>query len=271
MRIATVVLVAVLYALGTLRATEVAAVQRGGPLPSAPEENQAEVEELKASVVKIVSKAPEGQPRTGTGFVVSVDGDVVYIATAAHVITGDRQPQVFFYYDKRRPVPAEIGELETDNLTAGLGFLIVRDRAVAKQVDALGWSTGNAQGRRADSDDRVRPRGRGLGCDQRDHCLCVGVGHPDRRADRRGQFRRPDPHEWQRRGDGDVTQTGLRRRQVGHRRSVNAPRMGYRNCPADHCRDCHPGRSGADNHPAYSSAWTGRSSCWRGREWAVFQ
>jgi len=146
MRIATVVLVAVLYALGTLRAAEVAAVQRGGPLPSAPEENQAEVEELKASVVKIVSKAPEGQPRTGTGFVVSVDGDVVYIATAAHVITGDRQPQVFFYYDKRRPVPAEIGELETDNLTAGLGFLIVRDRAVAKQVDALGWSTETLRG-----------------------------------------------------------------------------------------------------------------------------
>ena len=86
----------------------------GGPAPRplvrALGQNQAGVEELKASVVKITSKAPEGQPRTGTGFIVRVDGDLVYIATAAHVIAGDPKPQVAFYHDKRRPVAAEIGD-----------------------------------------------------------------------------------------------------------------------------------------------------------------
>ena len=94
------------------------------------------VEELRASVVKITSKAPEGQPRTGTGFIVRVDGELIYIATASHVVEGDPKPQVTFYHDKKRPVAAEIGELEVDP-TAGLGYLIVRDRAVAEKVKAL--------------------------------------------------------------------------------------------------------------------------------------
>ncbi|MEO5742380.1 MAG: serine protease [Vicinamibacterales bacterium] len=98
------------------------------------------MEDLKASVVKIVSKAPEGQPRTGAGFIVRVDGELVHIATAAHVITGDPKPQVTFYFDKLRPVASEPRELEIDNPTAGLGYVIVRDRAVAKQARALGWS-----------------------------------------------------------------------------------------------------------------------------------
>lgn len=146
MRITTVVLVAVLYALGLLRAPELRADQSDGAPPSAAGVNQPSVEDLKASIVKIVSKAPEGQPRTGTGFVVGVDGELIYIATAAHVIAGDPKPQVTFYFNKRRVVDAEIGELETDNPTAGLGYLIVTDRAVAKQVKALGWSTGTLRG-----------------------------------------------------------------------------------------------------------------------------
>jgi cytolethal distending toxin subunit A len=98
------------------------------------------VEELRASVVKITSKAPEGQPRTGTGFIVHVDGELVYIATASHVVEGDPKPQVAFYHDKRRPVTAEIGALEGGN-DKGLGFLIVRDRAVAGKVKSLDWSS----------------------------------------------------------------------------------------------------------------------------------
>ena len=109
-------------------------------------QNQVGVEELRASVVKITSKAPEGQPRTGTGFIVRVDGELIYIATASHVVEGDPKPQVTFYHDKRRPVAAEIGELEVDNATAGLGYLIVRDRAVAEKVKALGWSAGILRG-----------------------------------------------------------------------------------------------------------------------------
>jgi len=140
MRIATVVLVAVLYAPSLLRATDVAAVERDGRLPSAPGQNQPSMEDLKASVVQIVSKAPEGQPRTGAGFIVRVDGELVYIVTLAHVITGDARPQVTFYFDKLRPVVAETREVEIDNSAAALGYVIVRDRAVAKQTRALRWS-----------------------------------------------------------------------------------------------------------------------------------
>ena len=104
------------------------------------------MEELRASVVKITSKAPEGQPRTGTGFIVRVDGEIIYIATASHVVEGDPKPQVTFYHDKWRPVAAEIGALEADNPTTGLGYLIVRDRAVAGKVKALGWSAGMLRG-----------------------------------------------------------------------------------------------------------------------------
>ena len=142
MRITTVVLVAVLYALGLLRAPELRADRSDEAPPSAAEVIQPAVEDLKASIVKIESKAPEGQPRTGTGFVVRVDGELVYIATVAHVIAGDPKPKVTFYFDKRRPVDAEIGAMETDNPTAGLGYLIVRDRAVATKTKALGWSPG---------------------------------------------------------------------------------------------------------------------------------
>jgi cytolethal distending toxin subunit A len=102
--------------------------------------NQVGVEELRASVVKITSKAPEGQPRTGTGFIVHVDGDLVYIATASHVVEGDQKPLVAFYHDQRRPVTAEIGRLEGGN-DKGLGFLIVRNGAVAEKVKALDWSS----------------------------------------------------------------------------------------------------------------------------------
>ena len=48
---------------------------------------------LKAGVVKI--RASSGQ--IGTGFIVRVEPDVVYIITAAHVIAGDLQPQISFF------------------------------------------------------------------------------------------------------------------------------------------------------------------------------
>lgn len=107
-------------------------------------EQQDGVEALSASVVKITSNAPEGPTRTGTGFVVRVDEELIYIATAYHVVEGDSKPQVTFYHDKRRPVAAEIGDFEADK--AGLGFLIVRDRAIARRVGVLPWSAGVLRG-----------------------------------------------------------------------------------------------------------------------------
>lgn len=96
-------------------------------------------EELLEAVVKITSKAPDRPQRTGTGFIVRVDRDLVYIATASHVIEGDPKPQVAFYHDKRKPLAADIGALEGGD-PKGLAYLIVRDWTIAGRVKALNWS-----------------------------------------------------------------------------------------------------------------------------------
>ncbi|GJL69541.1 MAG: hypothetical protein NPIRA06_21760 [Nitrospirales bacterium] len=52
-----------------------------------------DLDSLKAGVVKITTKT--GQ--VGTGFIVRLESEMVYIITAAHVIAGDQQPTVEFY------------------------------------------------------------------------------------------------------------------------------------------------------------------------------
>lgn len=53
-------------------------------------------EALSHGVVKIVSKSDEGQVRTGSGIIVRLDRQVAYIVTAAHVVAGDKHPNIFF-------------------------------------------------------------------------------------------------------------------------------------------------------------------------------
>ena len=55
---------------------------------------------LKSGVVKITTK--KGQ--VGTGFIVRLEPDVVYIITAAHVIAGDNQPEVEFFTQRQHPL-----------------------------------------------------------------------------------------------------------------------------------------------------------------------
>ena len=55
-----------------------------------------EIEEFKTGVVKITALV-NGQPSVGTGFIVRLDKDAAYIVTAAHVISGDSKPQVWFF------------------------------------------------------------------------------------------------------------------------------------------------------------------------------
>ena len=55
-----------------------------------------DVEDLKNGIVKI--RAQEGGTgRVGTGFIVRIQGDTVYIVTAAHVVEGDTHPDVAFF------------------------------------------------------------------------------------------------------------------------------------------------------------------------------
>ena len=185
MRIAGGLLVALLYPLRAARSGE-----ESGGTPRL--RRQGHVEE------------PERARRTGTGFIVGVDGELVYIATASHVVEGDPKPQVTFYHDKRKPVAAEIRALEVDNPTAGLGYLIVRDRAVAEKVKALGWSAGILRG----GEDVVAIGfGQGPGEWGVIKGTVASASGSDIRIDGRieeGNSGRPDHHEWQRRGHGHL-------------------------------------------------------------------
>ena len=44
----------------------------------------------------------------GTGFIVRLDPDIVYIVTAAHVVAGDPQPSVEFFTNPNVPVRATV-------------------------------------------------------------------------------------------------------------------------------------------------------------------
>jgi Trypsin-like peptidase domain len=97
-----------------------------------------DVESMKGSVVKIISKAPDGVAQTGTGFVVNVEGETIYIVTASHVVEGDPAPQVEFFSARNKRVKAEIGRREGAD-PRGLAYLIVRNKGIAeKGVKPLG-------------------------------------------------------------------------------------------------------------------------------------
>ncbi len=71
--------------------------------------------DLKAAVVKITAEV-EGIPKAGTGFIVRLDQDATYIVTAAHVVAGDKHPEVEFFTSRYNPVSVIVirQKVETD-------------------------------------------------------------------------------------------------------------------------------------------------------------
>jgi hypothetical protein len=68
-----------------------------------------DLRDLRPGVVKILSfNKLEGQLRTGTGFIVKLEEQATYIATAAHVVEGDAIPQVAFFPQANRFYPGQI-------------------------------------------------------------------------------------------------------------------------------------------------------------------
>ncbi len=66
--------------------------------PRSSESNQPrDKDQIKKSVVKITS-----QGRQGTGFIVGLMSDTVYILTISHVVTGDSEPKVEFFGQARK-------------------------------------------------------------------------------------------------------------------------------------------------------------------------
>ncbi len=102
-----------------------------------------DLERSKASVVKITSQL-DGERRTGTGFVVKVEAEEVYIVTASHVVEGDKTPQLQFLARRNKPVKAQVLNLEGGD-PRGLALLLVRGKEnFPSDVRALSLSAQSA-------------------------------------------------------------------------------------------------------------------------------
>ncbi len=82
-----------------------------------------EIEDFKKGVVKITALL-NGQPMVGTGFIVRLDQDAAYIVTAAHVISGDSKPQIWFFPHPHQSFPSQVLGIDGTNEN-GLATLLV--------------------------------------------------------------------------------------------------------------------------------------------------
>jgi hypothetical protein len=69
-------------------------------------------DDLKKGVVKITAQGEGQQAKVGTGVVVRVEKDAVYIVTVAHVVEGDPKPTVTFFSNLQRPFVAQVVGIE---------------------------------------------------------------------------------------------------------------------------------------------------------------
>jgi len=99
--------------------------------------------ELRSGVVKITSSV-DGARRTGTGFIVQTGNDGIYIATASHVVEGDKAPKVAFLPDPNTDLTAQVLKIEGGD-PKGLALLVVRAniKRVLRDVRALKFSASN--------------------------------------------------------------------------------------------------------------------------------
>jgi hypothetical protein len=95
------------------------------------------IDEMKAGVVKI--RAKTGQ--VGTGFIVRMEQEKVFIITAAHVIAGDSQPEVEFFSNRNVSVKGAVlpgAELNDD--VRGLALVMVRGKEfLSKGIQSLAF------------------------------------------------------------------------------------------------------------------------------------
>jgi len=87
-------------------------------------------QDIKSSVVKITSKN-----RVGTGFVVKLDQNAVYITTVSHVVEGDPTPTIKFLGDKE--FKAQVLYAESDNPDKGLALLSIKGDDIPDNVVPL--------------------------------------------------------------------------------------------------------------------------------------
>src|SRR5712691_3894251 len=78
---------------------------------------------LKAGVVRVENKARKA---VGTGFIVKIDRDLLYIVTSSHVVKGSQNPDVYLYNRQQQdPLPARLIFRE-DESQKGLALLTLK-------------------------------------------------------------------------------------------------------------------------------------------------
>jgi hypothetical protein len=90
---------------------------------------------LEAGVVKITAKGEE-QTKRGTGFIVQLSEDTVFIVTASHVVRGDNNPQVDFYTPINKSMPATVHHSDEGD-PKGLGIAVLKVRGNKKLIASL--------------------------------------------------------------------------------------------------------------------------------------
>lgn len=84
-----------------------------------------EINKLKAGVVRIENVR---LAETGTGFIVKIDGNNVYIVTASHVVRGDQHPKVYLFNQQHESISATLLDREEDD-NKGLALLLLKTNA----------------------------------------------------------------------------------------------------------------------------------------------
>jgi hypothetical protein len=93
-----------------------------------------DINTLKTGVVRIENSRLN---EVGTGFIVKVDGNQVYIVTAAHVVKGDQHPIIYVFNQQHDGLQAEVLDREDDDIK-GLALLRLKVRSsVAVGITAL--------------------------------------------------------------------------------------------------------------------------------------
>jgi formylglycine-generating enzyme required for sulfatase activity len=81
---------------------------------------------VRAGVVRITATAPGENQKVGTGFIVRLEKDLVYIVTASHVVSGDERPKVQFFTQPDVYIQASVRHSEGGDEVTGLALLVVR-------------------------------------------------------------------------------------------------------------------------------------------------
>ena len=92
-----------------------------------------EIENIKKGVVKVKTAS-----QVGTGFIVRLEKDAIFIITASHVVEGERDIKVEFFTSRGRLIPADVIDMEGGD-EQGLATLTIQ-REIPSDLVVLRFS-----------------------------------------------------------------------------------------------------------------------------------